>query len=270
MKQNDQQGVNVMTNESSGTGNNERGPFGRPGFIAAALVVALIAVLGIVVGVTNVLRDDPAPESASTASTTSAPASSAAQISTPSNVDSVSTSVCGLTGEVTEQARLAKAPDVDYWDYQGTVAYPVSEQYGPGATADSGYRYCFQRSPEGAVFAAAHALAAASDPETSAAWAYYALSQGEFHDQLMAEVDTPSDSTGVRLEITGFRLLAYDGRSARVDLSASGSAQGSIITASIIYSLIWEDGDWKIDASVSAPFDFATIPDASGYIAWGA
>ncbi|WP_139241011.1 hypothetical protein [Actinomyces glycerinitolerans] len=231
--------------------------------------------LGLVAGCGSSTQD----ESASAAPVTDTPAVASADVTAAEEqagsedtdtAGAASTSVCGLSGEVTEQARLAKAPDVDYWDYQGTVAYPVSEQYGPGATADSGYRYCFQRSPEGAVFAAANALAAASDPETSSAWAYYALSQGEFHDQLMAEVDTPSDSTGVRLEITGFRLLAYDGRSARVDLSASGSAQGSSITASITYSLIWEDGDWKIDASVSAPFDFATIPDASGYIAWGA
>ncbi|WP_161923232.1 hypothetical protein [Actinomyces sp. 432] len=40
------------------------------------------------------------------------------------------------------------------------------------------------------------------------------------------------------------------------------------VTPSIIYSLIWEGGEWKADASVTAPFILAALPAASGYITW--
>ena len=271
-----------MTNESSNTENNERGPFGRPGFIAAALVVALIAVLGIVVGVTNMLRDDSAPESASAASgaapTTEAgsTSSAAAEDSTEGSEDSASTSVCGLTGEVTEQARLAKAPDVDYWDYQGTTAYPVSEQYGPGATAETGYRYCFQHSPEGAVFAATNAVAHGDASDTDiVSWLTYFVAKGHARDELLSqdiddESGSAASSQGTRTQVSGFRLLSYDGQNARVDVAVTGSVDGQVVYLSMIYDLVWEDGDWKLIVDdPTAPISVATIPSVAGYIAMG-
>ncbi|MBW3067990.1 hypothetical protein GZ998_00460 [Actinomyces sp. 594] len=258
-----------MTSENNNAKNSEHGAFGRPGFIAAALVVVLIAVLGIVVGVTNVLRDDPAPESASAVSTTLAPTPFASPEPPASNEDSASTSVCGLTGEVTERARLAKAPDVDYWDYQGTVAYPVSEQYGPGATADSGYRYCFQRSPAGAVFAAANAVSQGSDPSAAGAWLDYVVADGPYRDELLADTGSGDTYEHVRMSIIGFRLLEYDGDIARVDIAVRGVVDGMSLTASGVYQLKWSAGDWKIDSDVAEPVNIVSIPDTSGYMLWG-
>ncbi len=45
-------------------GGTQAGPFTRPGFIASALVVALVAVLGLTVGILTAARDDAVPPGA--------------------------------------------------------------------------------------------------------------------------------------------------------------------------------------------------------------
>ena len=70
------------------------------------------------------------------------------------------------------------------------------------------------------------------------------------------------------MSIVGFRLLHYDGETARVDLAARASSQGQTVTVSGVYELIWQDGDWKISADVAEPLNVATIPDLAGYIPW--
>lgn len=243
--------------------NQTQSPFTRPGFIAAAIVIALIVVLGIVIGIANVVRDDntetepsPAP-----ATTTTAPTAE------PSEVAG-GTSVCGLEGVVAETARLSTAPDAE-WEYQGTTAYPTSPTYGPGATEDNGVRYCFQHSPEGALFMAANAIAQGSDPSVGPEWVDYALAEGPYREELLSDMGSATDTEGTRLAIAGFRLLHYDGETARVDLAVRGSAEGQTITLSGIYELVWQDGDWKISADVAQPLDMGTIPDVTGYIPWG-
>ena len=78
-----------------------------------------------------------------------------------------------------------------------------------------------------------------------------------------------ASSTSARLRIAGFRLLSYDGSSARVDLAVRASADGSDITLSMIYNLVWSDGDWKLSAESESPLDVATIPDVAGYVNFG-
>lgn len=69
--------------------------------------------------------------------------------------------------------------------------------------------------------------------------------------------------------IQGFRILAYDGSSARVDVGSRGSVQGQTVTVSGVYELVWQDGDWKLSTDVPEPLNVAAIPDLTGYIAWG-
>jgi len=242
---------------------NEQNPWTKPGFVAAAFVVAIIVTLGVVLAVVTATRDDgqeaanPAPSPTSTAPTANPTAAAGGA------------SVCGLNG-VGTTGRLSQAP-VARWAFQGTVAYPSSPKFGPAKAGPDGVRYCYQHTPEGALFMAANALAQASDPEVSPAWARSALGQGQYRDELLSDIGASgADPSGIRLSIAGFRLLHYDGESARVDLGVRGSSKGTTITASAVYDLVWQDGDWKISASKRTPFDFATIPDLAGYIPWGA
>lgn len=244
-------------------------PFTRPGFLAAAGLVCLVAVLGLVLGVLAATRSNqpPVPTAQSLAPTPPTPGSEAAP-ATEAPTPKDSSSICGLQGEVLE-GRLVKAPEAQ-WEYQGTTAYPTSPKYGPAKTDSSGVRYCFQRSPEGALFAAANAVAQGGDPQTIGAWLTYFLAEGPHRNKILNQ-GPEGDMTyeGVRIEIAGFRILSYDGSSARVDIALRGTAQGKTVYLSAIYSLIWENGDWKLTVSdPDNPINTATIPDVVGYIPW--
>lgn len=242
---------------------NEQSPWTRPGFIAAAVVIALIVVAGVIVTVLNLNRDgsDPAPTS------TSQP-TDAAPSPEPTG-DEGGASVCGLDG-VELSGRLSTAPAAE-WAYQDTVAYPTSPELGPGETSPEGVRYCFQHSPQGALFAATNATVQGADPATVGPWLDYFLASGPNRDAVLAEGGSNSGTQGVRVEVAGFRLLSYDGKTASVDIAVRGSSQGQSVTLSMIYSLVWENGDWKLTVSnPAAPINVAVIPDLAGYITWGA
>jgi len=238
---------------------DERSPFTRPGFIAAAFVVVLVVVLGIVLVVVNANDDDPGP-------TPTSSGTSAAPTTEPTAVAG-GESVCGLRGEVLN-GTVTTAPDAE-WEYVGTVAYPTSETYGPAENDPAGFGYCYQRSPEGALFAAAQAVAQGAVPDNRA-WIEYFAAEGPFREQLLAEGTGGSSSEGTRLRIAGFRVLSYDGETARIDLAGEGSTAEGSITFSAVYDLVWQGGDWKVSTDTATPFDFASIPNFVGYVAWGA
>ncbi|MAP62363.1 MAG: hypothetical protein CMH34_01150 [Microbacterium sp.] len=243
----------------------QQSSFTRPGFIVGAVVVAAIIVAAIILTVLNLNRDDdaapPPPDPSSSATSNAAPSPE------PSG-EGGGASICGLEG-VELSGTVTTAPAAE-WAFVRTVAYPTSPEFGPADTGSEGYPMCFQHSPQGALFAAATALAVPADSALVQPWIDYALSEGAYREALLSEVGGSTDSSGVRLQLVGFRMLSYDDDTARVDLAVRGSSEGTTITASTVYELIWEDGDWKINANVANPFDFATIPDTSGYIAWGA
>lgn len=256
-----------MTDSSDMSNNSKQSPFTRPGVLVSALVIGLLVVLGLTVVITNVTRtsSDSTPNtSSSDESATVAPSSSAP--SSPS--ETVETdSVCGLPG-IVKEGKVSVAPEAE-WEYQGTIAYPTSPKFGPGKTSADGFRFCFQHSPEGAVFAAANAVAQGSDPVRSKPWMEYFLAEVPQRDALLKQGGGHSGSQGTRLELVGFRLLAYDGNTARVDVAVRGSAQGQTIYLSIVYYLVWEDGDWKLDViDPQHPIDVAQIRDLSGYVSW--
>lgn len=248
------------------TEDNEQSPFTKPGFIIAAVVVFLIVVLGVVIGFVNANRNDPEPAPSSSSPTNT----SAAPTTEPSAVVG-GASVCGLGGEVLSGS-LTTAPEAN-WDYQGTTAYPTSKEFGPGKTNSLGVRYCFQHSPEGAVMAAANATVQGSDsdPKAIKAWLEYFIAEGQNRNAVLSQGSGPgTGGQGVRIQVSGFRLLSYDGETARVDIAVKGASGGQTVTLSMVYDLIWEDGDWKLEVSnPTMPINVANIPDVSGYVTWG-
>lgn len=240
-----------MANEDS-----ERSVWSRPGFIVAAVAVGVLAIVGVVLAIVTAVSssDDDGP----TAAPTAAPTATA---------DASDSSVCGI-GSVELSGTLTTAPEVE-WAYQGTTAYPTSLTAGPGVTSSTGIRSCFEHSPTGALFMAANAIAQGSDSGTGTEWAQSALAQGQYRDELLTQLGTPTGDAGTRMDIAGFRLLAYDGETARIDLAVEGSASGTAVTLSAVYELVWQDGDWKLSTATQTPLDMATIPDFAGYITWG-
>lgn len=241
----------------------EESPFTRPGFIVSAIVVGVVLVLAAIlgtVGVVNATRDE--PTAAPTDTTSEAPEES----EEPAEEPAAGASICGLTGEVLE-GTVEEAPAAE-WEFQGTIGYPTSSEYGPGKTDENGVRSCFQHSPEGALFMAANAAAQGSDPQTAESWLRYALSEGPGRDALLAEGGEVTGSDGTRVQITGYRILNYDGMTAEVDLLASATSQGQSVELSSVYYLTWEDGDWKLNSDVGTPLDVGTAVDAAGYTPW--
>lgn len=241
---------------------NEQNPWTRPGFVAAAVVVAIVVVLGIVLAVVTATRDDEDPETSPTPSETRT-----APTAEPTAAAG-GASVCGLNG-VETTGTLSTAPAAE-WAFQGTTAYPTSKEYGPGESTADGVRYCFQHSPEGAVFAAANAVVQGSDAATSGKWIEYFLSdRAPSRDQLLSDVAAGSSSSN-RLNVAGFRLLAYGSDAARVDVAVRAVGQGNTVLASAVYDLVWEAGDWKLlPQDVTNPLRLAQLPDLAGYITWG-
>lgn len=247
---------------------NTSSPFTRPGFIVAAIVVAIVATLAItlaVVGAFNRSEDEAAPTPESpVAVETEAPNSS-------QNPEAVETdgggSICGLPGEELS-GTLSEAPATE-WAYQGVIPYPTSTTHGPGETSASGVRTCFQHTPAGALFMAANAMSQGSDASTATEWIEASLSQGPYREQLLSQAGAGAASSNIRVNVAGYKILSYDGASATVDLAARVSSSGENTVVSSIYYLVWEDGDWKIDASNVAPMNMTPIPDVAGYTAWG-
>ncbi|WP_286219572.1 hypothetical protein [Paraoerskovia sediminicola] len=232
----------------------------RPGFVVAGGTVVAIVILGAVLAVTA--GDDDEPSTAEPSQTPSANPFEPAP-------DTNSESVCGLEGDVME-GTVSAGPEAD-WSYQGTTAYPTSPIYGPADTFTANdVRFCFQRSPEGALFAAANALAQSADPDSVEAWGTYFLARGSAKDELLAENSGETSTSGSRVNLVGFRVLSYDGDTALVDLATQGAVEGQSFTMSIVYDLVWESGDWKLVVDdPDAPLDAAMIPDLAGYVSWG-
>lgn len=232
-------------------------PWAQPKFLIAAILVIALIVLGVVLALSSRNEPDGTSSTPTTppGTTTSAPGNAGAE------------SVCGLPGYA-DSGTLTTAPEAE-WLFQGTTAYPTSSEYGPGATSPEGVRYCFQHTPAGALFAAANAMVQGGDPAVAGEWLDYVVADGPYREQIASSQEA-ADSADSRINIAGFRLLAYNGDSARVDLAVRATSGTSTILVSGVYELVWRDGDWKISADVAEPLNVASIPDLAGYVAWGA
>ena len=206
----------------------------------------------------------------------SVPTTSGAEAS--GSTSSTSISVCGLPdGETRRIDGDIKAPEAE-WKHQGQYSYPVSSLYGPGKASVAGVRYCFQRSPEGALFAAANAVSQGSTRETSMAFAEYFLAKGETREAALKQMreersrsSASSSSNSYALSISGFKMRSYDGDRARVEVAMDYKGTISTSHARAIYDLVWEDGDWKWDAgSGYNPAQVTQISSLTGYTLWGA
>lgn len=240
-------------------GDEHGSPFARPAFLVAAVLVLVIVLLGVVVAV-RVSRSSDA---------VAPPSSTPSQAEEPSSTPPTdpATSVCGLPGSTDNEA-LTEAPAAA-WQYEGATAYPTSPEFGPGKTASEGYRFCFQHSQAGAVFTAANAIAVPEDAEGQRAWIDYFVSSGPNRQQLLDTMNEPSGTaTGVRLQVVGFKLLAYAGTTARVDIAVEATGSGQAVTASYVYELTWQSGDWKLNSDAPNPFNFSTVSSSASYVPW--
>ena len=242
---------------------NQQSPFAKPGFLISAVIVVLVVVAGVFLGIMNATRDDPESDAATPAPSSATPTPTNEPVDTPSG-----DSICNLAGE-SLSGTLSTAPETT-WEYQDTLAYPTSPEFGPAETNPDLVRYCFQRSPEGALFAAANAAVQSSGPAYVEWMNYFLADETVNRQELLADLE-PSEGVppDMRLSIEGFKILSYDGSSAKIDLAARIAASGEPIYMSTVYDLVWENGDWKLlPQNPSNPLRAAQIPDLAGYVLW--
>lgn len=239
----------------------QQSPFRRPGWIAAAVVVGLLIVAAVVVWIVSSVSssDDPEPAPQPSESSTSAPA--------PSEGAAGGSSICGL--DLVEMTGTLDTAPATTWDYAGATPFPVSDEFGPADTTDAGIKMCFARTPEGAALAASVGVGYLLNADTVQPWREYALAAGPIRDQLLNTPSTSESSPEIRNEVTAFRLLSYDGDSARVDVGVTVTGNGKTGYLSAVIPLIWEDGDWKVNYSESdLTARPAQLPNLAGYIYW--
>lgn len=243
----------------------EQSRFTRPSFIASGVVVAIIVVVGAVLGIGALTGND---------DTTPPPAAAAPEpgpLSSPEGENSEElpggASVCGLEGAETSGSVIA-APAVE-WDLVGTTAAPTSEAAGPGVVDEAtGARYCFQRTPEGALLAAATIAALGEDPTTQEAMGEHLVSsEGPGRAAYLERVRGGAAAAPTRLQIAGFNVLEYDGTDAAIDLAFTTSSNA---VGAVLLPLVWEDGDWKVRLSDDGrlPNPPVQLPNLAGYITW--
>lgn len=238
---------------------------GRWKLLTSAATAVLVAGTGILIGVSL------GSEQAEGQVKQVPPAEAASPLpETPSAGLDPDPSVCGLAGFETEGRLISSAPEAS-WSYQGGLGYPASPTAGPAMTAPSGYRYCFQHTPEGAVFAAANAMVngTTDDPGMMGAWLDYVLADGRYRDELVqtnSTPDPPESSGGV--SIVGFRLLSYTAREARVELAYIATGGFTYLYGAVAYTLVWQDGDWLLGTDSEDTIQYRRIYDRSGFVAW--
>ncbi len=198
-----------------------------------------------------------------------------------------SESACHPNDKVTkETSSMKEAPPIDEWTFDTTsVAYPKSKKYGPGfiehkgAAAAPAYGMCFQRSPEGALFAATHAAAESLQKQPNTDWAEEFISKDQLYTSDVIEAITKGNlllSLGYesdkikRIEIVGYRYEYFGRSSALIHIGTKVTTNKDEVTyLTSLYDLTWEANDWKlIPRYLSNPTKTKRVPNLDGYISW--
>lgn len=234
----------------------EQNPFTSRRFILAAVVVGVVLLCAVILVVGTVVGGQAKPTAGPSPSST-------ATHSTAADADP---STCGLPG-YQPTGTLTSAPNAK-WELVGTVAAPTDPKgAGPGLSESSGFRSCFAHTPTGALYAAANVVAMGSVPGLVKEVTDKLVVPGPGRDAALAQTSGTSQSSSIRYQIAGFKMLAYDGRTARVDIAVNASS-GQLV--SFVQSLQWDGGDWKVvlDDQGNPPVPPAALQSLGGYIPW--
>ena len=242
-------------------GDEPRSPFRQRGFMLAAGLAGLLLVLGIVVTVLSLTGADE-PTTGSTD-----PATDATSSPPSTTGDNPAASRCGLPGLDTS-GTLDEAPKGVTWQLVGSKAVPSSENAGPGVVDESGLRYCFAHTREGAVLMAANALGWSGIDQGQIL--EHSVASGPGYDSALEDWQNGESSTGgddeSRVQIRGFVLPAYSEDTALVEL-AMELETGQLVNASL--ELVWERNDWRLRlAPDGTPWRLKNMTDLAGYVPW--
>ncbi len=237
------------------TTTDAQGPFRKPQFIAAAIVIGVIFVAGAIVLAMSLFgagNESTAPTPGPVASVSSSPPA-----------DATDASICGLQG-FEEKSTLTAAPDAG-WELVGTVAAPTAPATAGPGNVEGGIRTCYAHTAEGALYMAINFVAMGTDASL-----YPRLSElvapGPGRVALEEASDAPS-STGARAQVAGYAISAYTADAVTVDIALNYS-DGSLV--SVPLKLVWAENDWKVQTTDSGelPLSPAPLQNLGGYTPW--
>lgn len=245
-----------MSQSSEST--TESNPFTKPGFIiAATLVLALIAA-AVVIFLLPQGKPNAQPAPAPAVKNSSAAASPGASAEDDN-------SVCGLPAS--SETALGTAPDTK-WELFGTMAVPSDPSTaGPGTVGTDGLRSCFAQSPTGALYATANIWALSFNGYAKQVYLELAADSASRDKAVQAIKDGKDVGGGASpdVQIAGFIIHSYTPEAAVVELAIKSSDGGY---GAFSTSLLWEDGDWKLDIPAAGGGTVRQISDLSSFIPW--
>jgi hypothetical protein len=237
----------------------QQSPFRSRPFILSVLVVGVIALCAVVVLISNLMGGDDESQSGATPSATST------ATAVPSAAADPDPSTCGLEGYETSNT-MSAVPDTE-WELVGTVAAPTApDTIGPGVVEANGFRSCFAHTAVGALYAASNVVALGSVSGLGEELTDKLVVEGPGRTAALEQAGSSGAAT-IRYQIAGYSVLAYDGKTARIDIAVN-TGSGDLV--SFVQSMEWSEGDWKIvladdGSALVAP---APLSSLGGYTPW--
>lgn len=244
---------------SSGSGETtskwSRGTFGA----AMVFMVVLAVCFVYVVGPTLWNRGSRSSSAVSSAPTTSASAAATA----PAQVEAGS-SVCGLAPG---DQNLPSGPfEQRMIPVSSTWGVPEVKDVGPGIT--TGISRCFAHNPSGAVVASANFIRWFSSQERLPEVARTLMVDDANRSRLLNQIETGWDGqTTQPVTIRGYRAEVRSANDVLVTLVVSPSATDNRMVSWQLV-MVWEGGDWKVQAPSSDSWGQDLVDSLAGYSAW--
>ena len=236
-----------MNNGTHAPGDDDGSPWTQPRFLAAAMVLGLIVLLGIVLSLTAGKGDSPAATESRPRPAASAP---------PPN---------GCDLSASDERIPTTTPEETRWELVGKMIAPTAPtELGPGRV-DDGFRTCFARTPKGALYAAVNFWATSTAKTDAETYRRLAVDSPTRDAAIKAARDQTTPQLN-GLQVAGFAFSAYDERRASVKL-AFRLEDGRLVAADT--TLLWTGGDWRYEI----PLDqgrgaVSQIADLAGFVAW--
>ena len=177
-------------------------------------------------------------------------------------------SVCRLTARADEVGKLeTEAPETEWESLGNQLVTKKNATHGPGVVEDDGFRYCYARTPEGALFAAANFLTfgSSADSNLTTRAAQKLIDAGDRQEEIEASMTDGASGGGGSL--VAYQVNRYSDEKATLTLVLEIS--GSKVAAP--KDFVWSGGDWKISVpGVGGPaYQMEKIESLAGYVPWG-
>jgi hypothetical protein len=242
------------------TGEDQRSPFRRAGFLAALGFLVLVVLLAVAVVATHGSGKSKTPTAGGGPSTAAAQPSATSGSSTGNS--------CGLTD--TSQTVPTTTPPNITWVLVHGDAVPTSPTAGPGKVQGM-IASCYAHTPLGALIAASQIgdrLGIASNADAAEILKQQVVpGPGRDHDlAVLASGNNQNDGT-VDGQTAAFQFVSYSPDTAVINL-VSHMNNGTNNTAT--FTMRWLDGDWKLqlqdDGTDSS--NVSQVSSLSGYVPW--